>query len=90
MPEMSQLTFSFKEIVSALIKAQDIHEGVWGLFVHFGLQAHNIGPNENDLRPAATVPVLALGLQKFEKVTNLSVDAALVNPRPSPKTKKSP
>jgi hypothetical protein len=92
MPETSQLTFSFKEIVTALLKAQDIHEGIWGLFVNFGLSANNIGPNESELRPAAVVPVLSLGLQKFEKETNLSVDAAKVNPKLAPiqKLKRAP
>jgi hypothetical protein len=81
MPETSQYTFTFKEIVIALIKAQDLHEGIWGLFVNFGLNAQNIGPNEGELRPAAMIPILALGLQKFDKETNLSADAAKVNPR---------
>jgi hypothetical protein len=81
MPETSQFTFTFKEIVVALIKAQDLHEGIWGLFINFGLNAQNIGPNENELRPAAMIPILALGLQKFDKETNLSADAAKVNPR---------
>jgi hypothetical protein len=30
--------------------------------------------------PAAVIPVLEIGLQKFEKETNISVDAAKVNP----------
>jgi hypothetical protein len=81
MPETSQLIFSFKEIVIALIKAQDLHEGIWGLFVNFGLNAQNVGPNENELRPSAMIPILNLGLQKFDKETNLSVDAAKVNPK---------
>jgi hypothetical protein len=81
MPETSQYTFSFKEIVTALVKAQDIHEGIWGLFVNFGLNASNLGPTDNELRPAAMIPILALGLQKFDKETNLSVDAAKVNPK---------
>jgi hypothetical protein len=87
MPEPTQLTFSFKEIVIALVKAQGIHEGIWGLFVNFGLNAQNVGPNENELRPAAMIPILGLGLQKFDKETNLSVDAAKVNPKPLAATK---
>jgi hypothetical protein len=81
MPETNQLVFSFKEIVTALIKAQDIHEGIWGLFVNFGLGANNVGPNENELKPTAMIPILAMGLQRFDKETGLSVDAAKVNPK---------
>lgn len=92
MPETSQLTFSFKEVVTALLKSQNIHEGIWGLVIHFGLSANNIGPNENELRPAAVIPVLSLGLLKFDKETNLSVNAEKVNPKPlpPPKLKKAP
>jgi hypothetical protein len=81
MPEASQVTFSFKEIATALVKAQDLHEGIWGVFINFGIQANNIGPNENELRPTAMIPILTMGLMKFDKETNLSVDAAKVNPR---------
>lgn len=84
MPETSQLTFTYKEVVTALVRAQNIHEGIWGLFVNFGLSANNIGPNEGDLKPAAVIPVLSLGLMKFDKETSLSVDAAKVNPKPVP------
>jgi len=91
MPETSQLTFSFKEIVTALIKAQGIHEGIWGLWVNFGLGANNVGPSESELKPTAMIPILQMGLQRFDKETSLSVDAAKVNPKPAPagKSKRS-
>jgi hypothetical protein len=91
MPETSQMVFSFKEIVTALIKAQNIHEGIWGLFVNFGLGASNVGPNDNELKPTAMIPVIAMGLQRFEKENNLSVDAAKVNPKiiPAMKSRRS-
>jgi hypothetical protein len=80
MSEPTQITFSYKELVEILIKQAGLHEGIWGLFVTFAMQATNVGPNENDLKPAAIIPVLAIGLQKFEKESNLSADAAKVNP----------
>ena len=67
MAETSQLVFSYKEVVEALVKKQGLHEGIWGLFVKFGMQASNVGLNENDLKPAAIIPIMELGLQKFEK-----------------------
>jgi hypothetical protein len=88
MPETKQIGFDFKEIVTALLKAQDIHEGIWGLFVNFGLGATNAGPNENELRPTAMIPILQMGIQRFEKENNLSVDAAKVNPKLSPPKSK--
>jgi len=81
MPEPTQLAFSHKEVATALLKAQGIHEGIWGIFIKFGFNAMNVGASEADLNPTALVPVTAIGLQQFDKINNLSVDAALVNPR---------
>lgn len=84
MPEPSQITFTFKEIAETLVKRQGLHEGIWGIFVKFGFGASNVGPNENSLQPAALVPIVEIGLQKFDKENNLSVDAAKVNPKGRP------
>ncbi len=81
--EPQTIVSSHKAVVEALIKHNNIHEGIWGLFVRFGLGAMNAGENEQHLMPAAIVPVQEIGLQKFEKETNISVDAAKVNPRSS-------
>jgi hypothetical protein len=81
MPDATQYTFSHKELATLLVKELKIHEGVWGLYVKFGIGAVNAGPNDNELAPAAVVPVLNIGLQQFEKENNLSVDAAKVNPK---------
>lgn len=82
MPETTQFVFKHKELVEILVKNQNIHEGIWGLFVRFGLGASNVGPTDDQLQPAAIIPVLEIGLQKFEKESNISVDAAKVNPKP--------
>jgi hypothetical protein len=84
MPEPTNIIFSYKEIVELFIKSQGIHEGIWGLFVRFGLSAANIGESEQLERPAAIVPVLDIGLQKMERESNLAVDASKVNPGPRP------
>lgn len=84
MPEASQIMFSYKEVVEALIKKQGLHEGLWMLSVSFGMQATNIGTNESDFKPACVVAILQVGLQKTEKENNLSVDAAKVNPKARP------
>jgi len=82
MAEPTQIIFSYKEVAEALLKTQEIHEGIWGLFIKFGISGANIGPGPDSLSPAAIVPVLQIGLQKFESENNLSVDAAKVNPKP--------
>jgi hypothetical protein len=83
MPEPAQIIFTYKEMAETLIKAQGIHEGIWGLFFRFGLNAANIGENDAALRPAAIIPVLEIGIQKMDKESNIAVDAAKVNPKPA-------
>ena len=82
MPEIANIVFSYKEVATALLKEQKIHEGYWSLFIRFGLNAVNLGPNEDELKPCAVIPVLEIGLQKGEKENSITVDAAKVNPRP--------
>jgi hypothetical protein len=79
--ESQNIVTSHKQVVEALLKYHGIHDGVWGLYVRFGLGATNIGQNEQQLNPAAVVPVVEIGLQKFKSETNISVDAAKVNPK---------
>ena len=43
MPETKSITFTHKEVVEALIRYNDLHEGLWGLYIEFGLAAANIG-----------------------------------------------
>jgi len=82
MPETTQIAYKHRELVEMMLKDQGIHEGIWALFVKFGLAAQNIGSSDADLNPTAVVPILEIGLQKFEKETNISLDAAKVNPKP--------
>ncbi len=82
MPETRQIIFSYKEIAEILIKHQDIHEGLWGIYVEFGISAANVNTSpEGDSMPAAIVPLQRMGLQRYDvEVSGLSVDAAVVNP----------
>lgn len=80
MAEATQFAFSHQEVVEALIKKQGLHEGLWGLYVEFGLAAANVGPDSNAINPAAVVAVSKVGIIKTDKPTNLTVDAAKVNP----------
>jgi hypothetical protein len=79
--------YSFKELAALMVRDQGIHEGCWGLAVRFGISATNAGVSDSDLRPTALVPIVEIGLQKFEEVNNLSVDASEVNPPAKPPTK---
>jgi len=89
MPETKNITFSHKEVAEALIRYNNLHEGLWGLYVEFGLAGANVGSGPGgDLNPAAIVPVIRIGLQRFEKPNNLTAEAAEVNPPKKPVAKK--
>jgi hypothetical protein len=86
---VQEYVFSHKEVVEALIKKQDLHDGIWMLSVRFGIGAMNAQrPGEEEIVPAAVVPVLSLGLRKVDALNPLALDAAQVNPpRPVTETK---
>jgi hypothetical protein len=89
MAEAQNYTFDYKEIAEALIKKQGIHEGLWGIYMEFGIGAANAGPSENIIFPAAIIPVVKVGIQRFDKPNNLTVDAAEVNPQTSDASRAS-
>ena len=80
MPEMKTVTLTHQEVVEALIKYQDLHEGIWQLYVEFGIAAGNIGVGEGQVNPAAIVPIQKIGLHRVDKETPLTLDASKVNP----------
>lgn len=89
MPETKSIAFNHKEVAEALIRQTDIHKGLWGLYVQFGIAGANLAPTPGaDPVPAAIVPILKLGLHKFDKPNNLTIDASEVNPKPKARTKK--
>jgi hypothetical protein len=81
MAETKVYTFDYKEVIEALIKKQDIHEGLWVIYMEFGLGGGHVpGPVEDSTVPAAIVPVLKIGIQRSDKPSAGTVDAAEVNP----------
>ena len=80
MPEPSQISFTHKEIVELLIRRQGLRQGIWGLYIKFGLGGANVGPNPDLLTPTAMVGIVEIGLRKFDVEGNLAVDAAKIAP----------
>jgi hypothetical protein len=82
MPEIAQYNFSLTEVVEALIKKADLHEGMWQLQVNLNLGAGNFASDPNTALPGAIVTIGEIGLTKGEPSSprNLVVDASLVNP----------
>ena len=88
----SPILIDHSELARMLVKQHGIHEGLWGVFIRFGLGAGNVPFQPSDgsnivLRPAAIVPLLEIGIQRFSERNELCVDAAEVNPKPK-KAKK--
>lgn len=81
MQKQNQIVYNYQELATVLIKASDIHEGLWGIYIEFGLGAANFpSPSPDVLIPSAIASVQKIGIQIFEKENNLTVDAAKVNP----------
>jgi len=82
MPEAKNIVYDHRELAEILVKDQDIHEGPWGVYIEFAIQGANIStdPTGESLLPAAIIPVLKIGIQRFDKPNQLTVDAAIVNP----------
>lgn len=76
MAEAKVFTFTYQELAEMMIRRVGLSEGLWGVYVKFGLQAANVGPGPEDLRPAAILPVLEIGLQRLDEPSSLAVDAA--------------
>jgi hypothetical protein len=79
MAEVTNYLFDHKEVAEALIKKQGIHEGLWHVAIEFGFGAQNIR-TPNGFVPAAIIPVNKIGLIRTPDASNLTVDAAEVNP----------
>ena len=96
MADVQTYVFSYKEVAEALIKKQGIHEGLWAIYMEFGITGANIQPGTEGVAvPAAIVPVLKVGIQRSDTPNLLTVDAAEVNPqmtnsvKPTSRSRKS-
>ncbi len=87
MPDIDRIMFDHKELAEALVLKQGIHEGLWGIAVEFGLAAANLptGPDRT-FSPAAINILQKIGIQRFSEASNLTVDAAKINPIRATKT----
>jgi hypothetical protein len=85
MAEVRSYTLEYPELVEILIKKLDLHEGLWGIYLEFGFGAANMptAPDGKAFVPGAVSLVNKIGIQRFESPNNLTVDAAVVNPKPT-------
>ena len=76
-----RIVMTFQRVAEALIKANGLHDGIWGGCVEFGPATGGNATLNDRLFPSALVPILGIGLMQDEAVSDLAVDAAVVNPR---------
>ena len=84
MANVNQYTFSFEEIVTSLIKQQDINEGLWALNLSFKFEAKNVRKDANrpEVNPGLYALIQHIGISRVEKaIPGLTVDAGKVNPK---------
>lgn len=89
MAESTAYLLDYKEILTAIIKQQGLHEGIWQLHIEFGLAAANIATAEDQISPAAILAVKRIGIMRIDKESPIAIDAAKVNPAPSKPSNKS-
>jgi hypothetical protein len=84
MAEAIQYMFDHRELVELLIRQQGLQDGVWMLSIEFLQAAATVpAPDGKSQMPAAINIVQRIGLKKHEgPPTNLTVNAAEVNPAP--------
>ena len=91
MAEPQIYKFSYTELAELMTRHVGVSDGLWGIYVRFGIQAANAGSGPEDLRPTAIVPILEIGLQQMKEKSSLTVDASSFKRpkrKPSRKTPK--
>jgi hypothetical protein len=80
-PDRPEHTCELREIVELLVRHYGLHEGIWGPWIEFGIGGANIiNATDNKAAPAAIVPIVRFGIQKFATPSSMTVDAAQINP----------
>jgi hypothetical protein len=88
MADVTQFSFTHKEVIEALLRQQKITEGCWSLSINFGFGAITGGPSPEEVHPTAVVAVTGIGLAKVEPDTQgIYVDASTLSSKVVSKTK---
>jgi hypothetical protein len=91
MAEPTQYSFDLSEVTLALIKHQGLHEGVWTLGFEFNLGTAIVGPSPGEVKPSAFIGINRVQLAQPPEGSPsnpFTLDAAKVNPQPSPGQQK--
>jgi hypothetical protein len=84
MAEATQFSFDFREVATAMIKQQGLHEGLWMVAFEVNFVAGVLGTTPPTSMPSVLVQMTKLQLIRQDQVPppnpHLTVDAAEVNP----------
>jgi hypothetical protein len=83
MAEASTYSFDLKEVTSALLKQQGIHEGLWQVTFEFNFGVALVGATQQEVRPSAFMQINKLQLVRQAESSAhqpLVVNASEVNP----------
>lgn len=86
MAETSQYKFNFQEVAAALLKEQNVHDGLWVLGFGFNFTVGLMGPSPETAGPATLIQVqdVILSRHPMDQPRNpMVVDAAELNPKRS-------
>jgi hypothetical protein len=73
-----EIVIDFRELAALIVRENKVTEGHWGIWVRFAIAGINAGPDKDHVMPAAVVPIQEIGIQRFDKPNNLTVDAAKI------------
>jgi hypothetical protein len=86
MSEATTYSFDLKEVTTALLLQQGIHEGLWQLSFEFNFGAGLVGATKEEVRPSAFMQIQRLQLVRQPEGADQQpfvVNAADVNPATS-------
>jgi hypothetical protein len=84
MADSTQYTFDLQEATVALIKHQDLHEGLWTIGFEISMGAGLFGPTPAEAKPGAFMQVSRVQLIRQTPgalETSKFIDAAEINPQ---------
>lgn len=73
-------SFSIRDLITALLRDQNIHTGSWGLTMHFTANGTSITEVGGAKLPGLAVAVSGVTLVPTAEGEHGSIDASLVNP----------
>lgn len=83
MSKADKIEYSNKELVAALLRDKEIHEGHWVLAAKLTFSAMNIGQaaDGSDASPAGVVALAGIQLENVPAPLPFSINAAEANPK---------